>query len=503
VTRADSGRAVLLAVFAAGLLSASFQPLDLGPVLAWVALLPLLASLQGVGRRAAFALGGLFGLLVNLSLFASLLPIPRLHLYQLLLPCLAFALYPAAWCALMAGRDMRSNGWPWLGASLWVLLDYVKANAGFLAFPIGSIAQTQVDDAWLLQAAGVFGEAAITFLVVLGNLLAWQALHRVRARQLAWAITPIVLAFLFGAWTVRPASSTRLGAIPVAVLHSNYAAFGPTHVPTAERVAQTAAFLRQGAPAGARLVLLPESSFINPSADPDLLASLQAQADAGHFMLVVGVAQALKFDRASPLVTHAERSVRAGAWIFEPGQSQPRRYDKVHRLPFAEYLPMADWIAWPAWLVPPPVEVVDVRDARVYPTALGTPVGIMVCWESVFASHARQLARDGAGMLLQLSNEGWFIGTAAGRKHNATLRLRAVETGRPVLASVNAGPAIIVDRFGRIVAQAASPAALEWVTAAVEPSRKPSVYSKIGDLFVGLCALATLIAFAFERRRAS
>lgn len=493
-------RALLLTAVAAGLLAASFQPLNLGPVLAWVALLPLLASLQGQRRSVAFALGGMFGLLVNLSLFASLLPIPHLHLYQLLVLCGIFALYPATWCALMARRDALSAWWPWFGASLWVLLDYAKANAGFLAFPIGSIAQTQVDDPWLLQTAGLFGEAAVTFLVVLGNLLAWRALRGAPGRQIALGLLPIGLALAFGAWTLQRSPATADGGIPAAVLHSNFSAFGPDHVPTAERMAQTAAFLRQGAPAGARLVVLPESSLVNPSADPPLLESLQAQADAGSFTLVVGVAQALKFDRTSGAVAASERKVRAGAWIFEPGQSRPRRYDKVHRLPFAEYLPLVGWIAWPAWLVSPPLEVVDTRLARAYPTSLGTPLGIMVCWESVFAGHARWLARDGAGMLLQLSNEGWFSGTAAGRKHNATVRLRAVETGRPVLASVNAGPAIIVDRFGRIVAQGASPTALEWVTAVVAPTTGVTLYLRIGDLFVALCALVTVAAPMLERR---
>jgi apolipoprotein N-acyltransferase len=486
-------------MLAAGLLAACFQPLDLGPGLAWIVLLPLLASLQGQRMSVAFALGGMFGLLVNLSLFAALLPIPHLHVYQLLLLCGFFACYPAIWCALMARRDARSSGWPWFGASLWVLLEYAKANAGFLAFPIGSLAQTQVDDPWLMQTAGLFGEAALSFLVVLGNLLLWQALHHAPRRRSAAALLPIGLALAFGAWTLLPASPSA--GIRVAVLHSEFSAFGPEHVPTAERMAQTADFLKRGTPAGARLVVLPESSFINPSANPALLKALQAQADRARATLVVGVAQALKFDRASSAVTTAERKVRAGAWIFEPGHMQPQRYDKVHRLPFAEYLPMAGWIAWPTWLVPPPLEVVDTRRARAYPTSSGTPVGIMVCWESVFASHARSLARDGAGILLQMSNEGWFSGTAAGLKHNATVRLRAVETGRPVLAAVNAGPAIIVDRFGRIVAQSNSATSLEWVTAKVEPITALSLYTRIGDLFVALCAFLLLTVFMFERRR--
>ena len=489
----------LLALLAAALLAASFQPLNLGPVLGWIVLLPLLASLRGQARRRAFTLGWVFGLLVNLSLFSVVLPIPNLHLYQVLLLCAYLACYPAAWCAVMAGCNLNSPRLPWLGASLWILLDYAKANAGFMAFPIGSLAQTQVDNLWLLQTASVFGEPGVTFLMVLGNLLLWRALQGARAIEIFLAAAPIALALIFGAMTILPRVPTTSG-LPVAVLHTEFSAFGRGHIATSERMRTTADFLQRTLPAGAKLVVLPESSFMNPSADPTLVSALQAQVDARDLTLVVGVAQALKFDRPTTALSTVNGKVRAGAWIFD--HHQPiRRYDKVHRLAFAEYLPMAGRIAWPVWLVSPPLEVIDTRQARVYPSSLGTPLGIMVCWESVFADHSRWLARDGAGVLLQLSNEGWFTNTAAGLKHNATVRLRAVETGRPVLASVNAGPSIIVDRFGRVIARSSSASAMEWITATVEPRQELSLYTRIGDLFVALCVLAFLTLWLLEQPR--
>ena len=226
---------------------------------------------------------------------------------------------------------------------------------------------------------------------------------------------------------------------------------------------------------------------------------MQRQADAGDLTLVAGVAQALKFDRAPGSVPVIDGKVRAGAWIFQRGQPV-RRYDKVHRLAFAEYLPAPEWVAWPRWLVSRPIEVIETTRAMTYSTRAGVPVGIMVCWESAFASHARNLSRQGAGLLLQMSNEGWFSGTAAGLRHNATVRLRAVETQRPVLASVNAGPAIIVDRFGRVQAQGLPGLSPQWITGTVEPSTRLSLYTRIGDLFVLLCALAALLLLGFEPR---
>lgn len=492
----------LLVLLAASLLAASFQPLNLGPVLGWIVLLPLLASLRGQRRSRAFTLGWLFGLLINLSLFTIVLPIPSLHLYQVLLLCAYLACYPAAWCTLMAGTALTSPRLPWLGASLWVLLDYAKANAGFMAFPIGSLAQTQVDNAWLLQTASLFGEAGVTFLVVLGNLMLWRARRGARGVETAWAVLPIALALIFGALTIYRSDSSTRPRLPVAVLHTEFSAFGRAHMPTTERMAATANFLHRSWPDGAKLVVLPESSFINPSAAPGLLAALQAQADSRDITLVVGVAQALKFDRPPGTATDITRKVRAGAWVFERDQ-QIRRYDKVHRLAFAEYLPASGWIHWPTWLVAPPIEVIETPHARAYPTRTNGTLGIMVCWESAFASHARSLARQDAAILLQLSNEGWFIDTAAGLRHNATVRLRAVETQRPVLASVNAGPSIIVDRFGRVIASGSSRSTMEWVTATIEPRSTLSLYTRIGDLFVALCGFAVLTGWIFRRHPTS
>lgn len=490
-----------LAVLAAGLLAASFQPLNLGPVLGWVALTPLLYAVRGASHRQALAAGAAFGVLVNGSLLASLWPIPGLHWHQLLVLSAYLACYPAVWCALMARGPLRSPWLPWFGASVWVLLDYLRANAGFLAFPVGSLAQTQVDDLWLLQVASLGGEYAVTFLVVLGNVVAWQLLQRVPWRPLAGAALLLGAAFAFGAGALPRARTAGPGAMTVAVLQTDFAAFGPAHVPTAERMLRTLEFLRDHPPSGATLAVLPETSFVNPAADPALLAALQRVADRGPLTLVAGVAQATKFDRDRRAVGTPDRTVRAGAWIFDPGGSAPRRYDKVHRLPFAEYLPAPGWMAWPAWLVPPPLEVVAGPAAHAFPTAIGAPIGVMVCWESVFADHARELARAGAGLLLQLSNEGWFHGTAAGLKHNATVRLRAVETRTPTLAAVNAGPAIIIDGYGRILARGAEGAPLEWVTAVVAPRARPSPYSRLGDWFVALSALVAALSVLASAHR--
>jgi apolipoprotein N-acyltransferase len=490
----------LAALVAAGLLAASFQPLNFGPVLAWIALLPLLYALRGQCGWRAFALGWLFGCAVNLTICAALLPIPTLHFHQVLIICAYLAFYPAAWGWLICAWPARSSTFTCVASALWVILEYLKAHAGFLSFPVGTLAQTQVDSPWLLQTAALFGEAGISFLVVWGNLVLWRALCGASIVTTGASALLIMLAFAFGALTLVRGQRLEAPRLQVAALHTQFDAFGPGRSEPAARMDRTFNYIATNLPRAARLLVLPETSFVNLGANAARLAALQAEVDLRHVTLIVGVAQALKFDRPQGLALSQESKVRAGAWIFEGGSTLPRRYDKVHRLAFAEYLPLAQWIAWPTWLVKPPLEVIEATAAPVYPTIAGPPVGIMVCWESVFSGHARELARRGATVLVQMSNEGWFSHTAAGLKHNATVRLRAVETRRPVIVASNAGPAIIVDAYGAVVTQRSSTQPEEWVTATIEPRSALTLYSRIGDVFVAACALAILAAWLLRQR---
>ena len=493
--------ALLWTLLAAGLVAACFEPLSWGPWSAWFALLPLLAGLRQRTRVQAGLAGWSFGFAVSLSWCSVLLPIPGLHLYQIALLCAYLGCYPGLWAAMVSGWSPGSRLLPVFATSLWVALDYLKAHAGFLAFPIGTLAQTQVANTWVLQSASLFGENAITAIVLWVNLAVWRVLHGARAAERSWLLLPVALALGFGLVTsVRPRQPGPV-RVRVAALHTQFSAFGDDHVDTAARMQQTMELVEGAIPPGVRLAVLPESSFVNLSADPGRLAALQGLAEARRLALVVGVAQAVKFDQQPAAAREPSGGMRAGAWVFAPGRGEPWRYDKVRRLAFAEYLPLATWIDWPRWLVGSPAEVVETTKVEVFRSTRGGPIGIMICWESVFAGHAQALVRQGARILLQLSNEGWFAHTAAGAKHNASLRLRAVETRRPVVASVNAGPAVIVDRYGRVLAESGDAAPMQWLTATVEPSNDISFYSRVGDVFSAACIVVAGILAARGRRR--
>jgi len=146
-------------------------------------------------------------------------------------------------------------------------------------------------------------------------------------------------------------------------------------------------------------------------------------------------------------------------------------------------------------LIPPQPEVEEGPDPRSFPLSNNVRIGIMVCWESLFADHARTVVADQANVLLMLANEGWFGRTAAGAQHNLTARLRAVEMRRAVIVASNMGPSLIVAPYGQELGIHPSPESSEWLTAVVPLVTERSLYARLGDSFVFGCGMIVLVGW--------
>jgi apolipoprotein N-acyltransferase len=117
---------------------------------------------------------------------------------------------------------------------------------------------------------------------------------------------------------------------------------------------------------------------------------------------------------------------------------------------------------------------------------------MMICWESLFAEHARMLANDGATLLLMLANEGWFGDSPAAAQHNLTARMRAVETRRSVIVASNMGPPLVIDPYGRIIGSGVSRDGMSWATGTVPLIAETTLYTRLGDGLLVVCSLFLL-----------
>ncbi|HEY6881862.1 MAG TPA: apolipoprotein N-acyltransferase, partial [Polyangiales bacterium] len=184
------------------------------------------------------------------------------------------------------------------------------------------------------------------------------------------------------------------------------------------------------------------------------------------------------------------------AVLVHPDGRLGSRVDKAHLIPFGEYVPFWHW-----------VEPLQERFRSPGFTAgiSGTvrtdagKLGVLICYEDLFASAARETVRQGARTLVGLSNDVWFGHSREPFLHDAFARLRAVELRRDLLRAVNGGPSSLTTSSGASeqLSQPFTRASIE-VEVALLDARTP--YSRLGDLTAPACTLLTLLALARTRK---
>ena len=172
-------------------------------------------------------------------------------------------------------------------------------------------------------------------------------------------------------------------------------------------------------------------------------------------------------------------------------------YDKRHLVPFAEYAPLPR-VPWLGWRFDAPGDYTPGVVPTIFPDP--APFGVLICFEAIYPELARDLVRQGARFLLNLSNDAWF-GTSAGlEQHLAMTVFRAVETRRALARATNTGVTALVAPSGRIQARFPIGVRGAWVVQVPLRDGLP-FYARAGDLFAWFTTLGALGALAAGRLR--
>jgi len=183
----------------------------------------------------------------------------------------------------------------------------------------------------------------------------------------------------------------------------------------------------------------------------------------------------------------ASPEVFNSAALVSPTGEWTARYDKVHLVPFGEYLPFP-WLFSFAGGLTKEVGEFKAGTSRAALDAGSMPLGIFICYESVFPDEVRQFANNGAQVFVNISNDGWYGDSGAYAQHLNQTRMRAIENNRWILSATDTGVTASIDPYGRTVARLprkergalVAPYALTSVT---------TFYTRHGDWFAWLCAI--------------
>jgi apolipoprotein N-acyltransferase len=251
------------------------------------------------------------------------------------------------------------------------------------------------------------------------------------------------------------------------------------------------------------LIVWPETTVGDPRHDAWLAARLAALAGAAGAPLLVGASETEKFAVAAPAGVDRlgmgvrERDAYNAAYLVRAGMPIGEPYRKRRLMPFGEYTPLRGRVAWPVWLVPAiaegrPGDSDAGFDVPRSPAAPAVRIGVVICWENLFADLSRGAVLGGSAMLVQLTNDAWFGPGRAAIQHNAASVIRAVENGVPLVLASNAGPSLVIDRYGRIVARTAQQFAAGVVVASVSTGHAATLFNRWGEWFAAACCVFAL-----------
>jgi apolipoprotein N-acyltransferase len=246
------------------------------------------------------------------------------------------------------------------------------------------------------------------------------------------------------------------------------------------------------------LIIWPESPAPFYTNDPRFRTAISEMARRAGTWVVTG-----SIGTAPVTKSGAHELIFNSAVIVSPTGEWTGRYDKVHLVPFGEYLPFPSLFSFAGGLSKEVGEF-EPGGSRLPLDATDEKLGVFICYESVFPDDVRQFAGQGAQVFVNISNDGWYGDSGAWSQHVNQTRMRAIENERWVLSAANTGLTGSIDPYGRMVVRAprkdrttlVAPYALTYVI---------TFYSRHGDWFAMLCAIISLGAlverFAFSKNR--
>lgn len=494
--------ATLTAAVSGGLLALAFPRPDLS-WLAWIALVPLLLVMTRRPFRSGFVAGLaffaaiLYWVNIVMTTYGHMHPLFSVIAWLLLSAYLALYFAVATWAACRL-KEARGYALPLTLPVLWVALEFLREFL-LTGFPWASLGYSQQANVHLLQSADLFGVYGLSYLLVLVNAVTAEwLLSRRHPRQdrpvAAFLLAAILVAgtWGYGFWRLGTNPDERPDRLKVTVVQGNI----PQDIKWLPEFQQETVRIYRDLSLGAAraesqgLIIWPEAAtpfyYQDTGKLSEEVTAIPRQAGAS---LLFG----------SPAYRKESGKVRYlnSAFLLDRDGKETGRSDKIHLVPFGEYVPLKRFLPFIDKIV---VGIGDFSPGTINPLPLnGHKLGVLVCYEAIFPELAREWVRQGSGLLVNITNDAWFGNSSAPWQHLAMVRFRAVENRVWIARAANTGISAFVAPSGRVHAATGLfvPAA---ATVEVGLGARPGFYARMGDL-IPILFLAVCVVWLVQTRR--
>jgi apolipoprotein N-acyltransferase len=386
-----------------------------------------------------------------------------------------------------------------LAPFLWVAIELARTRIS--GYPWSLLGISQIDNVALCRMAGFTGVYGISFEIVLVNVAIAAAFLIPRAKRGMMFAAALAAAAVLqsGRLVEAPAAKADHAALLVQENIPVAADWTPAQLEQTLRELTELTVNSATRNAGTKidLIVWPESPapFFTNDANFRAIVSNMVRKTGGWIVVGAIGSDAAHPNDEGPLFNSAALISPQGAWTV--------RYDKVHLVPFGEYLPFPSLFSFAGGLTKE-VGQFEHGKSRQPLNAGGEQLGIFICYESIFPDEVRQSADLSAQVFVNISNDGWYGDSGAYAQHLNQTRMRAIENDRWLLSATDTGVTAAIDPWGRIAARIPR----KERAALVAPYALTSVttfYTRHGDWFAFVCAIiltgALVERFTFANRK--
>ena len=385
---------------------------------------------------------------------------------------------------------------------LWVAVEIARAR--ITGFPWDLLGNSQVDNSILTRIAPIAGVMGISFLVAAINAVVTLAILRRSTARCAFLAVGCLTILAIEAGSASFAPPLQHPTQVAIALQENLSVGAAAREEHGNSVAQELTAFSNLSIHSAQLQTVPPAVIIWPEApshlqsgDPAFRTAMSTLAQATHAPLIIG-SLGVDYDQVSPRGYFLYDS----ASLFTSAGTYQGRYDKIHLVPWGEYIPFKNFFSFAQKLTEGAGDM-DRGTARTLFITAGHSYGVFVCYESIFGDEVRGFVANGAQVLVNISDDGWYGDTGAPWQHLNMARMRAIENHRWLLRDTNTGITTAIDPYGRIVnpIPGSGPAPRHTRAAFVlpfefTPPTTLTLYTRYGDWFAYLCCIVTLLVLA-------
>jgi len=486
---------LLLCLLSAILLILSFPCFNLW-ILAWFALVPLFFAIQGKSKAKAFLLSYITGIIFWLGTIYWLI---HVTLTGMIILVLYLALYFALFGLIISTMNYELSTLDLLFIpSVWVILEFIRSHL-FTGFPWALLGYSQYLNLLFIQIADITGAWGVSFLVAWVNISVYSVIRQpsslIRKKyKYVFPLACIIFTSIYGYHKLNlPTTRSLLPArLKISVIQPNIS----QELKWNESLRD---FIMEGYFSLSKQALKDKPDL---TIWPEAALPVVLEEESPYYKRVKDFVKEAKTPLLFGAVSLRDNIYYNSALLISKEGWLLGKYDKLHLVPFGEYIPLRKILGFLETLVP----IGDFTAGRDYtvfslPTTyylLPTKFSVLICFEDLFPEISRKFTKRGADFLVNITNDAWFKRTSSPYQHLLSSVFRAVENRVFLVRAANTGVSGFIAPTGKIISLVNNKFGNNIFVSGYESQeislskQGQSFYTRYGDVFIVICILFVL-----------